>query len=61
MKRERSVVGKLKDEVLLQVEATHFQDPDGSQSLDFAVHREVYLLKQKYKHNKTRKLSVLLK
>jgi hypothetical protein len=58
MKRERSVVGKLKDEVLLQVEATHFQDPVGSQSLDFVVHREVHLLKQKYRHNKTQKLSV---
>jgi hypothetical protein len=54
MKMEKSVVGKLKDGVLLlQVEATHCQDPVGSQSLDFVVHMEGDLLKHKYNHNET--------
>jgi hypothetical protein len=47
----------LKSGVLLQVEATHFQDLVVSQSLDFVVHREVDLLKQKHKHNETLILS----
>jgi hypothetical protein len=54
MRMERSVVGKLKDGVLLlQVEATHCQDPVGSQSLDFVVHTEGDLLKHTYNHNET--------
>jgi hypothetical protein len=47
MKMGKCVVGKLKSVDLLQVEATHFQDLVGSQSLDFVAHREVDLLKQK--------------
>jgi hypothetical protein len=49
MKTERSVVGKLKDGVLLHVEANQCQDPVWSQSLDFVVRRED-LLKHTYVH-----------
>jgi hypothetical protein len=54
MKMERSVVGKLKDDAdLFQVEATHCQDTEESQSLDSAVRSQTDPLKHKYKDNET--------
>jgi hypothetical protein len=54
MRMERSVVGKLKDGVLLlQVEASHCQDPVVPQNLDFVVHTEGDLLKHIFYHNET--------
>jgi len=50
------VVGKLQNDAdLFQVEATHCQDPEGSQSLDSAVHSQIGTLKYS---TKTMKYSV---